>query len=131
MAWHVVCPVAELPPGGRKLLRVAGREIGVFNVGGTFRALLNRCPHQGGPLCHGTLVGLVEAEAAGEYRFSRAGEMLKCPWHGWEFDLATGRSRCDPEQVQARSFAVDVTPGHLLAETFPVAVQDAYVIVQV
>jgi 3-phenylpropionate/trans-cinnamate dioxygenase ferredoxin subunit len=137
MTWHVVGPVAELPPGSRKLVRLAGREIGVFNQGGAFYALLNRCPHQGGALCRGTLVGLVEAEAPGEYRYSRAGEVLKCPWHGWEFDLRTGRSRCDPEQVHARAFAVGVAPGsevmerELVAETFPVSVQDDYVIVEV
>ena len=50
--------VDEIPPGGRKIVEVAGRTIGVFNVDGEFFALLNRCPHQGGPLCTGNTLGL-------------------------------------------------------------------------
>ena len=50
----VVGTVDEIPPGGRKIVEVAGRSIGVFNVGGEFFALRNRCPHQGGPLCEGS-----------------------------------------------------------------------------
>ena len=137
MAWHVACRAAEIPPGGRRLVQIAGREIGVFNQGGSFHALLNRCPHQGGALCRGTLVGLVEADAPGEYRYSRPGEVLKCPWHGWEFDLRTGLSRCDPEEMRARSFPVGTAPGgelverQLTAETFPVSLRDDYVIVEI
>src|SRR5437660_142864 len=55
---HVVATVAEVPPGERKLVMVAGREIGIFNVGGRFFAVRNRCPHQGGPLCQGRQLGL-------------------------------------------------------------------------
>ena len=46
MAKHVVAAVAEIPPGGRKLVTIRGREIGVFNLDGAFYALVNRCPHQ-------------------------------------------------------------------------------------
>ena len=51
MARHVVATVEEIPPGQRKIVEVAGRSIGIFNVSGEFFALRNRCPHQGGPLC--------------------------------------------------------------------------------
>ena len=54
----MVCPAAELPPGGRKLVTVEGREIGVFNVEGWLHALSNRCPHGGAAICAGTIVGL-------------------------------------------------------------------------
>ena len=50
---RVVGTIDEIPPGQRKIVDVAGRTIGVFNVGGDYFALLNRCPHQGGPLCSG------------------------------------------------------------------------------
>ncbi len=46
---YVVASVDEIPPGGRKIVEVAGRSIGVFNVKGEYFALRNRCPHQGGP----------------------------------------------------------------------------------
>ncbi|MFC7538872.1 Rieske (2Fe-2S) protein [Siccirubricoccus deserti] len=47
MSKHVVAAVADLPPGSRKLVMVKGRPIAVFNIGGDFFGLMNRCPHQG------------------------------------------------------------------------------------
>ena len=96
MARHVVASLAELPPGSRKIVEVAGRSIGVFNVGGELFALRNRCPHQGGPLCEGRLAGQVEVAAPGdEIQYSRPGEILRCPWHGWEYDIETGICAAD------------------------------------
>ncbi|MGA9864931.1 MAG: Rieske (2Fe-2S) protein, partial [Acetobacteraceae bacterium] len=105
MSKHVVAKVSEVPPGGRKLVTVRGRPIAIFNLAGTFFGLLNRCPHQGGPLCDGLLTGLIEADEPGEYRYSRPGEIIRCPWHGWEFDIRTGQSWCDPSKVQVRNYA--------------------------
>src|SRR4051812_35352664 len=61
MAEHVVAPVDEIPPGTRKLVEVGGRAVVVFNLGGEFYALNNRCPHRGGSLFHGIQTGLVES----------------------------------------------------------------------
>ncbi len=105
---HIVGTVAELPPGSRRIVEVAGRSIGVFNVGGEFFALRNSCPHQGGPLCVGHLTGFVTATAPGVYDYSREGEILRCPWHGWEFDVRTGRSWFDPSKVRVRRYEVAV-----------------------
>ena len=65
---HVVAAVSEIPPGGRKLVQADGRAIVVFNLGGEFFALSNRCPHRGGSLCHGNLTGLVLSDEPGEYQ---------------------------------------------------------------
>ena len=138
MARYVVATTMEVPPGGRKIVEVAGRSIGIFNVGGEFLALRNRCPHQGGPLCEGGLSGLLEASAPGEYRYSRPGEMLRCPWHGWEFDLRTGQSWFDPERMRVRRYPVSVeaggpglVQGPYVAETYPVSVEAQYIVVEV
>jgi nitrite reductase/ring-hydroxylating ferredoxin subunit len=133
---HVVAKAEEIPPGSRKLVTIRGREIGVFNHEGEYFALLNRCPHQGGALCKGTLVGLVTSTSPGTYDYSRPGEMLKCPWHGWEFDLRTGQSYCDPKSIWVRAYDVTVEPGESLAkgpfvaETFPVSVEENYIVVE-
>jgi 3-phenylpropionate/trans-cinnamate dioxygenase ferredoxin subunit len=138
MARYIVATTSEIPPGERKLVEVAGRSIGVFNIGGEFFALRNRCPHQGGPLCEGKQLGLVESDRPGEYQYSRPGEMLRCPWHGWEFDLRTGQSWFDPRQVRVRSYPVSVQPGTpglergpYVAETYPVTVEEEYLVVEV
>lgn len=137
MAKHVVAAADDIPPGSRKLVTVKGRPIVVFNVAGEYFGLLNRCPHQGGNLCEGKLTGLLEAAEPGQYRYSRQGEILRCPWHGWEFDVRTGQSYCEPDKIKARKFDVSLTEGSSIvegpyvAETFPVAVEGHYVVVTV
>jgi 3-phenylpropionate/trans-cinnamate dioxygenase ferredoxin subunit len=136
MARHVVGPVGDIPPGGRKVIEAEGKRIAVFNLAGEFFALLDRCPHQGGPLSGGILCGLTQSEAPGTYRFSRAGEFIRCPWHQWEFDIRTGKSWFDPRRVKVRPFPAHVEPGAALAQgpytaqTFPVRVEDSYVVVE-
>ena len=136
MSRHVVAAVADIPPGGRKLVTVRGREIGVFNLGGEFFALINRCPHQGAALCTGEILSRLESSEPGDYRLTRHGEMLRCPWHCWEFDIRTGQSWCDPQSVQARMYPVSVehgdvlAKGPLVAETVPVSVEQDYVVVE-
>jgi nitrite reductase/ring-hydroxylating ferredoxin subunit len=133
---HVVARAAEIPAGGRKRVRVNGRDIAVFNIGGEYFGLLDRCPHQGGSLCEGVLIGLVESREPGDYRYSRPGEILRCAWHGWEFDVRTGQSWCEPARVRAMRYPVEVEPGAELmkgpyvAETFPVSVEEQYVVVE-
>ena len=137
MARFVVAPLADIPPGGRKLVEAAGRPIVIFNVGGKLYAVSNRCPHAGGSLVHGKQVGLLDSAEPGNYRYSREGEIIRCPWHSWEFDLVTGKSRCDPTTVRVKSYAVEVAPGSKLAEgaykvdTFAVSVEDDYVVLTV
>ena len=137
MTRHVIAPLTALPPGTRKRVVIEGRAIAVFNIGGELFALQDRCPHRGGSLCEGRLTGQVEAAQPGQYQFSRAGEILRCPWHGWEFDVRTGLSRCAPTQWRARTFEVgverggDIDEADLRIETFPVSVEDAYVVVTV
>jgi 3-phenylpropionate/trans-cinnamate dioxygenase ferredoxin subunit len=136
MARHVVATVGEIAPGGSKLVTVKGREIGLFNVKGEYYALANKCPHEGASLCRGTLVGLAQSDGPGDYRLTRKGELLKCPWHGWEFDVRTGQSWCDPENTYVRQYAVSVEDGGELlkgpyvAETFQVSVEENYIIVE-
>lgn len=147
MARYIVGTLDEVPPGSRKLVELAGRSIGVFNIAGRFYALRNQCPHQGGPLCEGKLSGLVQSARPGEYQYSRPEEILRCPWHGWEFDVKTGQSWFDPAKTRVRSYEVMVESGATLeeeggglsqlvkgpyvAETYPVSVEAQYIIVEV
>jgi nitrite reductase/ring-hydroxylating ferredoxin subunit len=88
---HEVARVDELPPGTRVIVELGGQSVGVFNVNGEFVAVLNVCPHELGPVCLGRVGGTTLPSPPGEYRWGREGEILACPWHGWEFDLLTGK----------------------------------------
>jgi nitrite reductase/ring-hydroxylating ferredoxin subunit len=135
MSRRVLAKASEVPPGGCKIVTAMGREIGLFNVGGEFFALSNRCPHRGAELCRGMIVGLVGSDGPGTYSLSKPGEFIRCPWHGWEFDIRTGQSWCDPKSVRARNFPVKVEPGSDLlkgpyvAETFAVTIEEDYLVI--
>ena len=106
MARHVVAAVADFQPGTRRLIDVDGRAIAVFNLKGEYFALLNRCPHNGGPLAEGIVTGLLQSATPGEYSYAREGEIIRCHWHGWEFDIKTGQSFCSVIKARARAFPV-------------------------
>ena len=147
MTKYIVATVAEIPPGSRKIVEISGRSIGVFNIEGDFYALRNRCPHQGGPLCQGKFTGLIQSTKPGQYDYSRPGEIIRCPWHGWEFDVQTGQSWVDPAQTRVRRYDVqresgaDLQQGNpdeattwvkgpYVAETYPVSIEEEYVVVE-
>ncbi len=148
MAKHRVAKVGEIPPGGRKVVEISGRSIGVFNIGGEFYALRNRCPHAGGPLCEGVLSGFVRSEMPGEYDYVRKGEILRCPWHQWEFDVKTGQSWFDPVKTRVRRYETSIEPGTsspgvgalagaglepgpYTAETYDVSLEEQYIVLNV
>jgi nitrite reductase (NADH) small subunit len=110
------CSASELAPGEKLLCQVDGETVGVFNVNGRFYALRNRCPHKGGPLCEGPVTGTTLPTDEFRYVYGRHGELIRCAWHGWEFEIATGRSLVDP---------------HTRVKTFPVEVEDGAVYVVV
>jgi 3-phenylpropionate/trans-cinnamate dioxygenase ferredoxin subunit len=127
---HFVAKAADLAPGQRLLVTLDGRTIGVFNVNGEYYALLNRCSHQGGPLCLGSLVGLAESSGPGEYRWARQGEIIRCPWHAWEFEIRTGRAIVDPHKVRVKTYPVTVEPYvPPNVETYPVTVESGWLVV--
>jgi len=110
----------------------------VFNVNGEFFALLNRCPHGGAELCKGGGASDWCSRKALANTPSRAkGEFIRCPFHGWEFEIKTGQSYCAPDRLKIRSFDVAVHSGDQLvkgpyvAESYEVRVEDDYVVVTV
>jgi len=92
---HAVATTAEIQPGQRKLVEIKGRSIGIFNLHGDYVAALNLCPHELAPLCLGRVSGTTLPSPPGQFRWGREGEILFCPWHGWEFDLLSGRCLTD------------------------------------
>jgi 3-phenylpropionate/trans-cinnamate dioxygenase ferredoxin subunit len=104
--------------------------VGVFNVGGSYFGLLNRCPHKAAPLCAGAITSLVSSKEPYKFELEREGEILRCPWHGWEFEIATGRSVFNPHKVRVRTYEVTVESSDDTerVETFPVSVEQDMVV---
>jgi nitrite reductase (NADH) small subunit len=112
---HVVGSVSDFPEGSHRVVRVGGREVGVFNIRGEFYALPNLCPHQTGPLCEGkTTTGtLVAGEETGwKLEWACEGEIMACPWHGLEYHVPTGRCLAFPN-IRLRRYEVEVEDGQV------------------
>lgn len=130
---YVVGLTDEVPVGKRKIVDVGGKSIGIFNVGGSYYGLLNRCPHQGAPLCLGRVTGTAMPSEVGEYVWAREGEILRCPWHGWEVDITNGRSIFNPHRVRVRTYevAIEKSGEDPQVETFPVDVEQGSLVLYV
>ena len=141
----VVAKASDIPEGGRLLVEVGGREVGIYRLNGRFHALLNRCPHLGGPLCKGGVVSEIYAPVPGDVRHDASRLFVTCPWHNWEFDVTTGQSYWSERGPRARLFPVGVengeqvaaalaagkaerVPGPYKAQTVPVEVEDDYIV---
>ncbi|MCC2686476.1 MAG: 2Fe-2S ferredoxin [Paenibacillaceae bacterium] len=110
MPINYVANAGDIPEGTNIIVDVKGLSIGVYNIGGEFFALLNRCPHEGAPLCKGKICGTTLPSGVYQYEYGRVGELVRCPWHGWEFEIRTGKAIFD-EKVRAKSYKVQVDDG--------------------
>jgi nitrite reductase/ring-hydroxylating ferredoxin subunit len=107
-----VCRADEIKAGEPVIAHIRNRSIGVFRVGNDFYALLNVCPHRGAPLCEGIQCGTTAPVDSAEFIYHRHNEIIRCAWHGWEFDIKTGQALADPG-VRARTFPVTVEGGNV------------------
>ena len=94
-------------------MEVEGRPVGVISVGERFYAFHDRCPHMGPSMCRGTVSGTFLPAAPQELVYGRQDQVIRCPWHGWEFDLETGRSLLEPDRVGLRTYEVTVADGEV------------------
>ena len=103
----------NLQPGERKIIDVNGRSIGIFNVDGEYFAMHNRCPHMGGQLCAGPVTGTTLETDKTEFIYGRHNEIIRCGWHGWEFEIKTGICTVD-KRMRAKVYKVTVEDGSLV-----------------
>lgn len=97
MSRHEVCNTTDLDEGDRVIREIEGSEIAVFHVNDEYVAVANYCVHAGGPVCEGKISGMITHKAGEwDWEWDRDGEILACPWHGWEFDLLSGEFLSDP-----------------------------------
>jgi nitrite reductase (NADH) small subunit/3-phenylpropionate/trans-cinnamate dioxygenase ferredoxin subunit len=87
-----IAEAAQVTPGQRKLIKLKGKEIALFNIEGTFYAIDNSCPHSTGPLIEGRLVK----------------NIVTCPWHGSQFDITNGQCYSGPATRNVTSYPLHV-----------------------
>ena len=105
---HEVGAVDEVRREGCRVVEIDGRRIGVISAGDSFYAVHDRCPHMGAEMCAGTVSGTFVAAGPHELVYGLHHRVLRCPWHGWEFDLDTGRSLLEPKRVGLKMYEVIV-----------------------
>ena len=101
------CKTADVPEGAAKIVTLGKLSVGVFRLDDGFHALLNVCPHRGAALCEGAVCGTTKETTGREFVYDRAGELVRCAWHGWEFDIRSGEFLVD-STVKARKFEISV-----------------------
>jgi nitrite reductase (NADH) small subunit len=89
----------KVAPGGSAEVVAEGRIFAVYNVDGTYHVMDGICPHAGGPLGKGTL----------------RGNVVTCPWHGWQFDVQTGH-HCLNQRICQTHYAVTIENGHVVID---------------
>lgn len=103
----VVGLASAIADGEKRIIQAENFTVGVFNIKGEFYALKNNCPHAGAPLCLGNIQTTHRPSDVGEYIPAFEGRIIRCPWHGWEFDIITGKGLYD------RSSRVATYPCHI------------------
>jgi nitrite reductase/ring-hydroxylating ferredoxin subunit len=111
-----VCPVDELPPGRRLLIEADRLQIVITNVDGRLYAFRNVCPHQGAPLMCGPITGTMVASVPHQYEYGCDNEIVRCPLHGWEFHMATGKSVAQRDTVSIKTYPVETNAEHILIQ---------------
>jgi nitrite reductase/ring-hydroxylating ferredoxin subunit len=99
VAFVKVLSLSQLPPGTAAEIMLGGSPIALCHAAGAVHALWGICPHHGGPLGHGAVNG----------------ESIACPWHGWEFNCATGRNDFDPDS-RVQTFPVKIEGDDILVD---------------
>ena len=99
--------VADAPATGDvRMLELDGHRIGLYRVGDEFHAIADRCPHRAAPLCSsGRVVRGIALEQGVAVR-GDAPALVRCPWHRWDFEIATGRCLVHP-RLQLRRYRVE------------------------
>ena len=111
MTSHPIARLEDVPRTGSLLVRVGELEIGLFRVGDAVVAWRNHCPHMAAPVCRGRVTGTLLPSEVYRYLPGRDGEVLQCPWHGWEFDLLTGEHLAAGSRARLRGYPVTVVDG--------------------
>lgn len=111
-----VCSVEDIPTDGRALIvRLGPSDVGLYRTDGEIFAVKNSCPHRGAKMCQGQpLTGTMLPSAPDQYIWGHEGRVLRCPWHHWEFDIATGETMFGVDRRKLVTYEVLVEEDRVL-----------------
>lgn len=101
------CKTGDVAAGQQKIVTIGKLPVGIFQIGSAYHALLNVCPHRGAALCEGPQCGTTMATDGYAFHYGKDEHVVRCAWHGWEFDIPSGAFLVDPS-IKARRFDVTV-----------------------
>jgi nitrite reductase (NADH) small subunit len=111
---------ADFPEDAFRIVTVAGREIGIARrADGKVHAVRNWCPHKGAPICKSAISGTMLPGAPGTLTFGMAGEVVRCPWHGFEFKIDTGERLFSQGRAGLRVYPARIDKGEILIDLGP------------
>ncbi|MBN2983517.1 Rieske (2Fe-2S) protein [Cohnella algarum] len=112
---QVVCKADEMACGEKRAVQIGTRSLVLVRTNdGDYCALLNACPHQGARLSDGDLTGTTLPSSVGEYVFGRESEVLRCPWHRWEFDVKSGNTLFPDRRACVKRYEVTIEEGDVV-----------------
>jgi nitrite reductase (NADH) small subunit len=109
-----VGPVDDVRREGCRVVDVDGRPVGVISAGDAFYAISDRCPHMGASMCAGSLNGTLVPSAPHKLVYGLDQRVIRCPWHGWEFDLESGHSLLEPRRFGLKTYDVTEDDGQVI-----------------
>jgi nitrite reductase (NADH) small subunit len=119
-------PAADFPLETLRIVSISvpktggTREIGIVRrADGTVDAVRNWCPHKGAPICKGPLTGTMLPGAPGTLTWARDGEILRCPWHAFEFELKSGARLYSDSRMRLRVYPAKIIDGQIQVDLGP------------
>lgn len=109
--------VEDFESGRPHQIKLAGRALVLVRHEDDFFVLRDTCPHQGGRLSAGQVGGVAQAtEVGGPITQELEGLILRCPWHGWAYDITSGCSLIEPDNVRVRTLPARVEDGRVVVD---------------
>lgn len=105
--------IEDFDEGRTRIVEVEGRSVGVFRKADQLFGILNVCPHRAAPVCEGEVTGTMLPSRPGELEWGLDGLVLRCPWHGWEFDIRNGESVCGVDRRALKTCPIRVVDGEV------------------
>ena len=121
-----VGPVEDFPIDAFRIVTIGRREIGVLRrEDGRVQAVRNLCPHKGAPMCKFKPTGTMIPGAPGTLQWGHEGEILRCPWHGFEFEIETGARPYSDSRMRLRVYPAHIDDGNVILDMSPQSTKEA------